>query len=65
MWKVVNEQRGKQNSCNVDFTEVVKNCAGDPFSTKKDAVDAMNARFVGALRGACAPAYRLLRLRQF
>lgn len=55
MWGIINEQRGKSNNSNIDFTDIIKNVDGQSFSTKRDLVNKMNARFVGAAVACGAP----------
>ncbi|XP_063636126.1 uncharacterized protein LOC134806735 [Cydia splendana] len=63
MWHIVNKERGKNVRLPVDFTELVVDSNGVKYSTKKEAVDAMNARFVGAAMACGAPRADLDRVR--
>lgn len=62
MWGVVKKERGKNNTPFHDFTEVVKNWDGTRFQTKKEAVDAMNTRFLNAAVACCAPRAHVARV---
>lgn len=55
MWSVVNKERGKNAKHSIDFTDVVRDSAGDKFQSKLDAVNAMNSRFCGAAAACGAP----------
>jgi hypothetical protein len=55
MWEVINKERGKTGRPAVDFTELIESTEGLKFNTKKEVVDAMNTRFIGAAVACGAP----------
>ncbi|XP_063622457.1 uncharacterized protein LOC134794580 [Cydia splendana] len=55
LWNVVNKERGKNNCPRLDVTEVIVNTDGSQFASKKDVVDALNNRFLGAAAACGAP----------
>lgn len=55
MWNVVNKERGKNNSPKINFTDILNNTDGNQFDTAKEAVNAMNFRFLNAAAACGAP----------
>lgn len=56
MWSVVNLERGKNNAPKIKFADIVLKADGTKFGSPKDAIDAMNERFLNAAAACGAPA---------
>lgn len=55
MWSVVNAELGRATRSSLDFTDLVKAPDGSVYASKRDLLDAMNERFVGAATTCGAP----------
>lgn len=63
MWTVVHKEKGKGNSQHLDFTDFIRKPDGTPFINRKNAVDAVNARFLSAAAACGAPRADVARMR--
>ncbi|KAJ2949688.1 hypothetical protein O0L34_g15619 [Tuta absoluta] len=55
MWCFVNSELGRNSRERVDFTDLIKNKNGIPFSDKKQLVDTLNVEFTTAASACGAP----------
>ncbi|VVD03279.1 unnamed protein product [Leptidea sinapis] len=55
MWKIINSELSRGNRERIDYTDLIRDADGAPFSTKQQLVDAMNLEFTTAASKCGAP----------
>ncbi|KAI5630862.1 reverse transcriptase (RNA-dependent DNA polymerase) domain-containing protein [Phthorimaea operculella] len=56
MWKAVNMELGRGSRDRVDYTDLIVDDSGNPFTSKLDLVNSLNGEFVTAAAACGAPA---------